>query len=49
MNPDNQIIPIVEDDQGEGWKDPYEEQDKFHKKLLKEQFKKAQRKMAVKK
>ena len=24
MGPSGQVIPIVEDDQGEGWKDPFD-------------------------
>jgi hypothetical protein len=27
MNSDNQIVPMVEDDQGEGWKDPLDHHD----------------------
>jgi hypothetical protein len=27
MNPDGEMIPIVEDDQGEGWSDPFTDEE----------------------
>lgn len=49
MDAEGRVIPIVEDDQGEGWKDPWEERDKLEKKLEKLQHKLARQKHSKRK
>jgi len=39
MNSEQEDIPIVRDDQGEGWKDPIEERENLKDKLQREQWK----------